>query len=305
MRKVILILFLMTMPVISQKVTVIKNNPVTNLTEGKFYYPQVNPDGKSIIFSSENRKGLWLKNINDGNTLLITDALGAGYEPGFSSNNELIFRHDRFNNGRRISSLVSYNIISRRSSYIENGIRDLRICKNENGLVFSFLKDSNLPVVVNKNVLQKSNYSLITAYAQNNSLIVTDGRVKKTIQPFGVGHYLWPSISPNRNLLLFTFAGKGAYITDLNGAIIKKLGYANYPSFSPDGNWVLFMKDIDDGVEVISSNIHIVNIKSGKYFNLTVDQDHIAMYPRWGITPSEIYYNTYDGEIRKIELKIE
>jgi Tol biopolymer transport system component len=305
MKKVILILFLITTPIISQKITVINNNPVSSLTEGKFYYPQIHPDGTSIIFSSENRKGLWFKNLNGGKILMITDALGAGYEPGFSSSNELIFRHDKFISGRRVSSLASYNLISKKSSYLENSIRDLKICRSESGLVSSFLKDSNLPVAINKNTLQKGNSIVMTAYAQNSSLIVVEGGARKTIQPFGTGHYLWPSISPNREMLLFTYAGKGAYVTDLNGTIIKKLGYANYPSFSPDGNWVLFMKDIDDGVEVISSNIHIVNIKSGKYFNLTTEQDHIAMYPRWGISSSEIYYNTYDGQIRKIELKIE
>ena len=98
---------------------------------------------------------------------------------------------------------------------------------------------------------------------------------------------------------------KGTYVSNLEGKILTKLGYANYPSWSPDGNWILFMKDIDDGVKVISSDLYIADLKGGKYFNLTMNGENISLYPKWGSSNTEIFYNTDKGQIRKIKLNYE
>ena len=69
--------------VLAQKVTIVEDVALTTPTEGSFYYPTLNPDGTGILYSSENHKGLWYKNLTSGKTVKITDALGAGYDPGF------------------------------------------------------------------------------------------------------------------------------------------------------------------------------------------------------------------------------
>ncbi|PKL82130.1 MAG: hypothetical protein CVV24_11690 [Ignavibacteriae bacterium HGW-Ignavibacteriae-3] len=305
MRRALLILFISVCPLFSQNVAVVEDVEVTSAAEGNFFYPALSPDGSGILFSRENRQGLWYKNFSSNAIAKISDAPAAGYDPAFNEgNNEIIFREDDFSNGRRISSLVSYNLLTNKSAVLEEGIRDLKICSS-NGNFNYYLKESDDKPVSIKSSLKKNSSSDIVVDIENTKIIVYDNNVKRILDPLGDGNYIWPSLSPDKTKLVFTCAGKGTYVSNLEGKVLTKIGYANYPSWSPDGNWIVFMKDIDDGVKVISSDIIITDLNSGKFFNLTIDKDNISMYPVWGTTNSDIYYNTNAGQIRKIKLKYE
>jgi len=306
MKKVLLILFITVVPVLAQKVTVVEDIALTTPTEGSFYYPTLNPDGTGILYSSENHKGLWYKNLTSGKTVKITDALGAGYDPGFSSRrNEIIYREDKFVKGKKLSSLISYDLIARKSLVLDEGIRDLKICKSSNRISYDYVRETELRSINKENTLQKTNSSEISVVIENSKIVLYENNKKRIIEPLGVGNYIWPSISPDKTKLLFTFAGKGTYVSNLEGTILKKIGYANYPSWSPDGNWILFMKDFDDGTIITSSDIFIADSKGSKFFNLTEKRDDISLYPKWGNSNAEVFYNTDFGQIRKIKLKYE
>lgn len=305
MKKILLLLFITVVSVFGQKVTIVEDIALTTSAEGNFYYPSLSPDGTGILFSSESRKGLWFKNFSTGITTVITDALGAGYEPGFNTGNgEIIYREDQFINGKRISSLVSYNVATKKSLVLDEGIRDLKICRS-NGSMSYYLKETELHSINIQNTLQKNSSSDLLVAVENSSIILYENNKKRVLDPLGNGNYIWTSISPDKTKLVFTCMGKGTYISNLDGKILAKLGYANYPSWSPDGNWIVFMKDIDDGVNVVSSDIYITDLKGGKYFNLTENGVYISLYPKWGNSNSEIFYNTDNGQIRKIKLNYE
>jgi Tol biopolymer transport system component len=303
MKKIFLILFIAVVPLLAQKVTVVEDIALTSLSEGNFYYPTLNPDGTGVLFSSENYKGLWYKNFSTSKTVKITEALGAGYEPGFGISNEILYRDDKFVRGKKFSSLISYDMVSKKAAVLEGGIRDLKICRDNSNAFKNYVKETEVCFTMKQKMLQKSATPERVVFIQDSKIVLSENNTKKVLQPLGEGNYIWPSLSPDKTKLLFTFVGKGTYISNLEGAILTKIGYANYPSWSPDGNWVLFMKDIDDGVNIISSDVYIANLKTGKYFNLTLQRDDISLYPKWGAANSEIFYNIDNGQIRKIKLK--
>jgi len=306
MKKVLLILFITTVSVLAQKVTIVEDKAVTTTVEGNFYYATLSADGTYLLLSSESYKGLWYKNLNSGKVIKITDALGAGYEPGISSvSNEILFREDKFIKGKRFSSLLAYDMIAKKTIVLDEGIRDLKICRDNYNVFKNYVKESEIRFTMKQNMLNKSSATERVVFIQDSKIVLSENNSRKILQPFGEGNYIWPSLSPDKTKLLFTFAGKGTYVANLDGTILKKIGYANYPSWSPDGNWILFMKDIDDGINIISSDVYITNINSGKYFNLTLLKDDISLYPKWGNTNAEIFYNTYNGQIRKIKIKYE
>ncbi len=306
MKKVLLLLFIAVVPLLAQKVTVVEDIAVTKLKEGAFYYPAVSPDGITLLFSSESYKGLWSKNLSTGKILKITNAAGAGYEPGFSSvSYEILFREDKFIKGKRFSSLLSYDMTKKKAIVLEEGIRDLKIYRDNLNAFKNYIKESEIRSTMKQNMLRKSTSVERVVYIQDSKIILSENNSRKVLQPLGEGNYIWPSLSPDKTKLLFTYMGKGTYVSNLEGTVLKNIGYANYPSWSPDGNWVVFMKDIDDGMRIISSDIYIANLNTGKYFNLTLQRDDITLYPKWGNTTSEIFYNTDDGQIRKIKLKFQ
>ncbi len=306
MKKLFLLLVILAAQLFAQKVTVVNDVSVTNSRDGKFYYPVVSPDGKSILFSSENYKGLWSRDLSSGKIVKISDANGAGYEPAFSNvGDELIYREDKFINGKRFSTLLSFNNTSKKKTILEDKVRDLKIYRENNNSFKKYVRDNEVRTIMKETMLQKTSSPERIVYIQDSKLVLSENNDKKFMQPLGEGNYIWASLSPDKTKILFTMAGNGTFVTDLDGKVLNKIGYANYPNWSPDGNWVLFMKDVDDGVKLISSDLYIANLKTGKYFNITDRMEEISLYPKWGTTNTDIYYNTDNGQIRKIKLKYE
>ncbi len=306
MKKLLIILTLVFNIVFSQTIKIIEDKPITTLKDGTFYHPLISPDGKLLLMSKENCQGLWIKDLSNGRIKRITNASGAGLDPVFSfDGNEIFFRENKIINGKIFSSLKSYNLKKQQVSLKEDNIRDLKILKTTNNFSKSYLKQNEFVQIPSSTSLSKSNSDDISVSVDMNKIVLYQNGVKKYLAPAGDGYYIWPSISPDKTKLLFTLAGKGTYVSDLNGNILRKVGYANFPSWSPDGNWILFMKDLDNGTIITSSEIYIANINTGKYFNLTENQNEISLYPTWGNSINEVYYHTDNGVIRKITIKYE
>ncbi len=306
MKRFLIIVLLIAAQISAQKVTVVENAAVTNPKDGAFYYPTVSPDGASLLFSSESYKGLWSKNLSTGKIVKITDANGAGYEPAFSPvSSEVLFREDKFVKGKRFSSLLSYDAVTKKSVVLEDGVRDLKLNRDNSNAFKNYVRDTEVRNTMKQNMLQKTSSPEKVVYIQDSKIVLTENSSQKVLQPLGEGNYIWASLSPEKTKLLFTYAGRGTYVTNLEGKVLNKIGYANYPTWSPDGNWILFMKDLDNGVNTISSEVYIANLVTGKYFNITSQRDEISLYPKWGTTNADVYYNTDNGQIRKIKLKYE
>ncbi|KAF0149017.1 MAG: hypothetical protein FD143_2803 [Ignavibacteria bacterium] len=306
MKELLLFFLIIAAQLFAQNVTVLQDAAVTELKDGKFYYPTVSPDGKSLLLTSQSYKGLWSKDLSTGRVTRISNAAGAGYEPGFSAvSGELIYREDKFIKGKRFSSLISFDAAAKKRTVLEEGVRDLKLYRDHSNAFKKYVKENEVRSTIKETMLQKSAAPERIVYIQDSKMVLAENNTKKVLQPLGEGNYIWASLSPDKTKLLFTYAGKGTYVTDLEGRLLNKIGYANYPSWSPDGNWVLFMKDLDDGVKLISSEIHIVSLKTGKYFRLTSKKEVVSVFPKWGVSNTEIFYNTDSGQIRKIKLKYE
>ena len=114
--------------------------------------------------------------------------------------------------------------------------------------------------------------------------------------------YLWVSLSPNAKMILFTVAGNGTFVCDLNGKIIATLGYLNAPVWYND-NYIVGMQDKDDGHVITSSKVMMMSL-NGKVKAQISRADEIAMYPSPTAKSSKIAYNTINGEIQIVEIQI-
>ncbi len=288
----------------AQSVQVIEKKEITSPEQGQFFYPQFSNKGSSILFTGDAYRGLWLSD-NEGNNLRkLNDFQGAGNNPVFeSSDNSIIFRAYKFEKMKRISSLYSQDLSSGTVTPIIEGSRDL----------YPPMKGSLKSVnVVDNGEAQKVSNSLRKSlsasddqavYVDNSKIILLQNGSKKILEPLGKGNYLWTSISPDGTRLLFTKAGSGTFVSDLDGNILYELGKANYPVWAKDGNWVLYMNDTDDGNVFISSEVEIVNLDTMERVNLTNTGNTIEMYPDYSLKTDEVVYHTLEGQIIKLKLK--
>lgn len=301
--------------VYSQKISVTKIQQITDNTQSEFYYPKLSPNNQKLFFTSSNYAGLWALDLQSKKISQVSKDLGAGYEFTFTEDGQsVIYRINKFNeNGLRVSqSIIQKNLSTLQEKVIATGT-DLSAPKMLAGQNMAFtssdalqLKSSIGEVKTNGVVAKTSNISdqPFTCIEHQKIALYINGE-KKILAPLGEGNYIWPSVSPDGTKLLFTRAGKGTYVSDLQGNIQANLGYANAPQWSPDGKWILFMKDYDNGTDVTSSDIFAYNLLSSQTTQLTDTKDIHEMYPQWSSDGQKVIFNSADGKIFLMELKAE
>ena len=286
----------------AQPVTVKSIEPITQLQQGEFFHPVVGPGGQ-ILFTGAAYTGLYMLD-KQGKITTLSQQTGSGYEPLFSADgNYVYFRPYEYDGLRKLSSLVKRSLTGNEETILIENERDFTSPRK--------LANGNIAVSRN-NELQIVDESLadINNKSPQKSVFIEKGRIalyvngqKNILSPVGDGFYLWPSLSPDGSKLLFTKVGQGTFISTLSGDIISELGYANAPQWSPDGNWVVFMRDIDDGHRLIDSDIFISSADGTSTFPLTETSDLKEVYPSW-VVPTEIVFGSDSGIIYKALLEI-
>jgi Tol biopolymer transport system component len=289
----------------AQELVVQNITPLTTTDLGEFYYPCFHPDNSRVLFTRANHTGLYLFDLADQQIVELNSDAGAGYQPVFSADGVYVYyRRQKYINRRLYSDVVRQNI--------EDGAKEVII--NEKRLLSTPLMDNEQLVYTEGNSMSLLNLRTgrktetgsaairPAVFIENTQIALYNNGKKQILAPAGTGNYIWPSLSPDATRLLFTKAGSGTYISDLSGTILHEMGYANAPQWSPDGEWIVFMVDKDDGHQILESDIYVMSSDGSKRFQLTDTPDEIEMYPQWGPDSRRIVYSTDKGQIYLLEL---
>jgi Tol biopolymer transport system component len=269
------------------------------LMDQQGFHPQFNANGSMLAFTTESYTGLDVYNVSNNSVVRVSEDPGAGFQPVFSKSSDKVFfkniiyenrlrkegiKSYEFNNNKKVTMLEPRRIIKQPQAF-ENGIliyADARLLKATFG-------KTKTPV---------TDY----VWSDGSNLnIYRDNKIQR-LNPVGDANgYIWASLSPNGKMILFTAAGTGTFVCDLNGKIIAKLGYLNAPVWYND-NLVVGMQDKDNGEYVTESKILMKSI-DGKVEKVLSTPNQIAMYPTTAASAKKVAYNTVKGEIYVVELK--
>lgn len=307
MRKIfcLLAIYMVTLS-FGQSVTVKNIFNVNSREQGTFYRPQFSAEGQHIIATKDNFKGLYLLNINEKGVRQISDKAGAGYEPLLNrESNTLYFRPYELQKGRKFYDLITYDLHNMKTSILSKGVRDLIVLNAPYNSLPLVMENNNLKNLSTNNAEKVENGKpAIGVYIENRKIIVIRDGVKNSLEPLGEGIYIWPALSPDGTKFLFTKGGKGTYISDLEGNILQEIGYANAAKWSGDGNWLVYMKDYDDGTNYIASDIYLFSLANNREYPITRTDTIIEMYPNWNDTMTQIVYETPEGIVKIAEIEI-
>jgi hypothetical protein len=263
------------------------------------FNPVLNVDGDKLLYTASGFSGLNLVDLKTNAIVEISKDAGAGYEPQFSNDNaQIYYRKTTFENIRRFNAVQSYDLKPKRNSELLTPQRLLnKIYPLNNGVVaFS-----------GKNILRatatKSNATPVVVSANEElKIMLYNGKISY-LNPLNMPEprYIWVSLSPDSKKILFTAAGKGTYICDLNGKILSSLGSVNAPVWFND-NFVVAMEDKDDGHRVISSKIVLISVAKKTKTDISLPSK-IAMYPTASGKANRISYHTEDGDIEVVDVK--
>lgn len=269
---------------------------VTLPGEGKVV-AAISPDGSHLLLTGETNRGLESFDLKTGQTKTLTTAQGAGYDVRYAPDGKTIVYHETSFTPLRMTALKSINPETGAAREITPASRDLQ----------GFTLNGTNASVVRAGKLKAYSLNGLKAVAaptlsiSNRQLMMSKGGKAKVFSPNGTQYsYLWPSISPDGQKVLYYVCGKGAYVCDLSGKNVQPLGMMRAPKWY-DNNTVVGMLDTDDG-EVITSSAIIAATLSGQHQTLT-DATVIAQYPKPCAQAGKIAFSTPAGEAYIINLK--
>ena len=130
-------------------------------------------------------------------------------------------------------------------------------------------------------------------------LMITINGKTRQLSPNGTQFsYMWPSLSPDGTKVLFYQAAHGAYVCDLDGSNVRKVGQMRAPVWY-DNNTIVGMMDKDDGEFIYASTIVAATLDGAP--QVLTDDATLAMYPH--ATAGKIAFSTPAGEAYIINVK--
>ncbi|HEX2868217.1 MAG TPA: hypothetical protein VHO03_14325 [Ignavibacteriales bacterium] len=296
----------------AQKLSVLETVKVTDPSQGEFYFPKMSPDGSKLFFTSAGYKGLWYYDMQTKKIVPFTEEPGAGYEYQFSGDSKSVYyRVNNFDkNGLRLSqSMIQKNIAAKKRQVLETS-SELSAPRMLMGSKLAYTSNNKIVLKETAAALRKSNtqkaLSDAAVYIEDQKLVLYSNGSKKTMTPLGEGSYIWPSLSPDGTRILCTEVRKGTFISDLDGNVLVNLGSEMAsPKWSPDGKWITYMVERDNGVEYTASDIYAVSSDGRQKIQLTATDGTLEMYPEWGPDGKSILFHSDKGAIYLMKLKNE
>jgi Tol biopolymer transport system component len=263
-------------------------------TNQEWSNPVFSPDGKKIYFTNSSFNGIWEYTLSSNKLRQITDAPGSGY--GFiisDDGSQLVYRKTTYDEKTRERTQELYQINLKTLS--EKKIASGSDISNPTFVKLSVVYTSGFETVISEKAKLSGETKIIGI--ENTKIVILHNGERKVLDPFGNGSYIWPSLSPDKTKLVAYEADRGAFVCDLNGNIIARLGRIDAPVWTRDGKYIIYMDDRDDGHFILSSEIMAITPDGKEKFQLTSTPNVIEMYPHTSPTENKIVCSSIGGEI--------
>ena len=279
MKKSFLLIGLVISLMASAQVLDVKSVQKLQIPEGDVKVAGISPDGSYILLTNNTHTGLQKYQLVTGETQVLSTAPGAGYNVQIANDGQsVMFREKTLNRNHLYKSkLVVRNLNKSLNKTLALPTRD-----------FSKL-----------NVAGQLQMGKPAVNIQNQQIVLTIGGTSTVLSPCGADKsYIWPSVSPDAQHILFYVCGQGAYVCDMNGNNVQFLGHDLRAPKWYNNQIIIGMNDKDNGETTISSEIVAVNLQGQKQV-LTSGID--AMYPY--AANGKIVCSGLNGETYLIEVK--
>jgi len=266
------------------------------------FFPSYSADGARIYYTGNANQGLYELNRSTLEAHQLTAAPGAGYRPLALKDGSVIFRQDSYQQGRKYTALV--RIQAGHTARILEPTRFLSPAEQVNDLIVALAGNTPLYLTMSGTRAQLPARAPTILIPDNLALrTLADGSLQN-LEPLGPGNYIWGQLSSASQRVVFTLVGQGTYICDLKGQDLVKIGPAHAAQWSPDGQLLVYMQDLDDGERYTSSEIWVTTARGKQSWMITDTPEQIEMYPCWSPDGEYISYHTLDGELFEAALQI-
>jgi Tol biopolymer transport system component len=259
--------------------------------------PRFSPDGDRLFLTSEDHHGIWQYSLSTRLLRQITNDRGAGFGYTISKDgNSLVYRTTVVpgDHRTRLQESVSLSLKNGERKVLHRG-NSVELPRFINSTAVAVEKISD---VSDAPITDKAPVSLLGT-SDDGIRFIQNGNVV-TIDPLGKGRYLWPQLSPDGKRIVAMEMDRGAFIADIDGKNVVRIGKCNAPQWSRSGLWVIGMDDKDDGHTLTGSEIIAVSVDGSQRVVLTSTPSVHEMYPAVSPTGDAIVAVTFDGSVLKL-----
>lgn len=260
----------------------------------EWFMPIFSPDGSKIYITNTKYNGIWEYDLVKKSLRQITSDPGSGYDFDFSDDGQnIVYRKSLYPKGSntRLQEIYSVNLRTLKKVKVASGDDLTNPTYIKSSIVYGSKSE-----IKGMNKIDLLNTTKVIGIELGKIVIFHNGE-KKILDPLGTGSYIWPTLSPDKTKLVAVSPGYGAFICDIEGNVITNLGKANYPQWTRDGKWIIYMDDIDDGHFILSSEIMAIYTDGKQKFALTSTPNVIEMYPSVSPKENKIVCSSLDGTI--------
>lgn len=253
----------------------------------------ISPQGDYLLLTTDVDQGLTKFDLTTHAVTTITTATGAGYDARISPDGkQVVYREKSFDQSHlSYTSLHAMSLATGAKQELVAATRDLQGVAVQSGTVAAINGGSLRAKAMGQAQAQ------VTAPVfsiDNRNLMITEGGETRKFNPNGDDQsYLWPSLSPDGQCVLYFVAGEGTFVCNLDGSSKVSLGLLRAPQWLGN-DIVVGMQDEDDGMYITASRL-VASDLSGTQQVLT-SQDVIAMWPQVSAASGKIAFSTPAGQ---------
>jgi len=270
--------------------------------EEEWSYPVFSPDGKKIYLTNYSYNGIWEYDLQNHSLRQITSEPGSGYDFDFSPDGKKILYRTTTHNSKtheRIQEIFSIDLKTLIKTKHASGDDIYNPTFVRSSVIYSEGFETK-----NRQKITTSNDTRLIGIENTKIVLLVNGK-RRVLDPFVNGSYFWPQLSPDKTRIVAKAVDKGAFVCDLEGNVISRLGKVNAPVWTRDGKWIIYMDDRDDGHFILSSDIMAITPDGKTKIQLTSTPNIIEMYPATSPTENKIACSSLTGEIYIITYEME
>lgn len=298
MRKTLILLSLaLVASANAQIATVVSTTPILKGVETDMNSPVVSPDGTKLLFCAANYSNLRMLDFSTGEVTLVAKDDRSGFDALFTPDSrEIYFVTERDGvDHLKMRQLKKYDISK---GEVESLTDEMRLVRRPAVDVKGFRVNTD------KKSLKKGTVG-VAVRVEDSRLIITRNGIDHEYSPVeAYAGYLWPTLSPDCTKVAIVAAGKGVYVTDLEGNILAHLDNRRYEAPSWYGNdFIVTQLTTDDGHQLHSSQL-VINRADGSASQALTAPESMTMSPAADINNSRIIYATVDGLLYEMKINI-
>lgn len=260
----------------------------------------ISPQGDYVLLSTDTKQGLIKWDLATATSSTVTTDAGAGTDVRISDDGkQIVYGEVTYKDKRRQQAVKSIDLTTGKKQTLVKATRNLEGFAVNQGIAFT-MTDGKLKTHALRKGAEASKTRPVLTRKHLKLYVTRDGKTTMLAPNGADERYIWGSLSPDGNRVLYYVSGHGTFVCDIDGTNVIAMGNLTAPRWWDD-NTIVGMNEVDDEYSIISSTIVARNL-DGQEQVLTGD-DVIATYPLPSLQSGKIAFSTPDGKVYLINVK--